>query len=104
MQDAAPAVPGWLDYVHYWLWVCLGRDYIAGDEMTDPREIRLASRFNGSGLGLIKVYHPEFGGYVYQPIAPQVDRLFIEPYVLQVEAMAYLDGVLHMTKAGKNDD
>ena len=65
-------------------------------------DIKLPSRFEGSGLSLRKTYHHEYGGHVYQPTAP-VGR-FIEPYVLQSEAMAYLECVLHMLAKETKDD
>ena len=38
-----------------------------------------------------KTYHPEYGGYVYQPRIHGYDK-FIEPFVTEKEASAFLDG------------
>ncbi len=38
-----------------------------------------------------KTYHPEFGGYVYQPNVPQITK-WVEPFVTEKEAQAFIKG------------
>ena len=43
-----------------------------------------------------KCYHPEYGGYVYQPRIPSEKgewQMFIEPYVKWEQAYAFIEGV-----------
>lgn len=50
-----------------------------------------------------KCYHPEYGGYVYQPRVKEIDA-FIEPYVTEKEAKAFLNGVKHMQRQQEKND
>lgn len=49
-------------------------------------------------------YHPEYGGTVYQPVCPDLDKFFIEPFVTEDEAIAYLCGIYDAFKHGRKED
>lgn len=45
-------------------------------------------------MGYYRTYHPEFGADVYQPMVKDNPATkFIEPYVTEKEAKAFLEGV-----------
>jgi hypothetical protein len=55
-------------------------------------------------LTIDKTYHPEYGGHVYQPRVDGESHNFgfwIEPFVTEKEAKAFLRGVSHGVKLGE---
>ena len=49
-------------------------------------------KYEGTGMTVEETHHPEFGSSVFQPRVAGFDK-FIEPYVYEREAWAFLDGV-----------
>ena len=46
-----------------------------------------------------KTYHPEYGGYVFQPKPPEWPDKWAEPYVTEREARAFMDGYNYAQQA-----
>lgn len=65
----------------------------------DPQQKR--NRLNRSAIfDYRRTYHHEYGGYVFQPeIGPLPMMAFVEPFVEEKEAKAYVEGAKRMWKA-----
>lgn len=62
---------------------------MSGKAMTKTaRPYRVAYK----GGFITRPYHPEYGNYVYQPEYPGV-TLWMEPYVTEKEAQAFIEGL-----------
>lgn len=49
------------------------------------------------GWDIQERFHHEYGGIVYQPLVPEIDK-FIEPYTDIRQAIAFLEGVRAATE------